>query len=138
MKRITAITLFAMANLALAGTSFAQSNGVQATIPFAFTVGSTSLPAGTYSIQPNSSHVIMLRSRDQPVATMSLVNQDDHKSATDGKLVFHRYAGQYFLSEIHCDGADMNVAIPTSKSEKRARLQQARLNTSSDILVAAR
>ena len=45
MKRITAIALLAIANFAMAGTSFAQSNGVQADVPFDFTVGNRLLPA---------------------------------------------------------------------------------------------
>ena len=61
MKRITAIALFAIANFALAGTSFAQSNGVRANVPFDFTVGNKLLPAGTYTIKEESQR----RDRDQ-------------------------------------------------------------------------
>lgn len=82
MKRTTAIALIAMANFALAGTSFAQSNGVRATVPFDFTVGSKLLPSGTYTIQKQSTNgnVIVIRSHDKPIATLSLVNQDSNKS----------------------------------------------------------
>ena len=139
MKRITAIALIAMANFALAGTSFAQSNGVRATVPFDFTVGNKLLPSGTYTIQKESTNanVIVIRSHDKPIATLSLVNQDGNKSPNGGKLLFHKYGSQYFLSEILCDQAEMNVEIPPSKTEKRAQLQQATLNSSSPTLVAA-
>jgi hypothetical protein len=139
MKRTTAIALIAMANFVLAGTSFAQSNGVRATVPFDFTVGNRLLPAGTYTIekQPKNASVIMIRSHDKPIATLSLVNPDGNKSPNGGKLLFHRYGGQYFLSEILCDQADMNVAISASKTEKRAKLQQATLNSSGQTVVAA-
>ena len=138
MKRITAIALFAIANFAMAGASFAQSNGVQATVPFDFTVGNKLLPAGTYTIRQNSEHVIVIKSHDQPIATLSLVYQDGNKSPDGGKLMFHRYGSQYFLSEVLCDQADMDVEIPTSKTEKRVQLQQAALNSSSKTFVAAR
>jgi hypothetical protein len=138
MKRTTAIALIAMANLALAGTSFAQSNGVRATVPFDFTVGNKLLPSGNYTIkQETSRHMIVIRSHDKPIAALSLVNQDGNKSPNGGKLLFHRYGGQYFLSEILCDRADLNVEIPRSKTEKRAQLQQATLNSSSQTVVAA-
>jgi hypothetical protein len=138
MKRTTAFALLAMANLALAGTSFAQSNGVRATVPFDFTVGNKLLPSGTYTIkQATNTHMIVITSRDKPIAALSLVNQDGKKSPNGGKLLFHRYGGQYFLSEILCDQADMNVAIPRSKTEKRAQLQQATLTSSSQTVVAA-
>jgi hypothetical protein len=139
MKRTTAITLLAIANLALAGTSFAQSNGVRATVPFDFTVGSKLLPSGTYTIAPLSGNatVILIRSHDKPIAALSLVHQDGNTSPNGGKLLFHKYGGQYFLSEILCDRADMNVELPTSKREKRAQLQQATLQSSSQTEVAA-
>jgi hypothetical protein len=139
MKRTTAIALIAMANFVLAGTSFAQSNGVRATVPFDFTVGTKLLPSGTYTIQKKSmnENVIVIKSRDKPIAVFNLVNQDSNKSPNGGKLLFHKYSGQYFLSEILCDQADMNVELPRSKTEKRAQLQQATLNSSSQTVVAA-
>ena len=140
MKRTTAITLLAIANLAMAGTSFAQSNGVQATVPFDFTMGTKLLPSGTYTIAPLSGNasVIVIRSHDKPIAALSVVNQDDHKSPNGGKLLFHKYGGQYFLSEILCDQAGMNVELSPSKTEKRAQLQQATLKPSSETVVAAK
>jgi hypothetical protein len=138
MIRTTAIALLAMANFALAGTSFAQSNGVRATVPFDFTVGNKLLPAGTYTIKEGmDTHMIVIRSHDKPIAALSLVNQDGKKSPNGGKLLFHRYGGQYFLSEILCDQANLNVEIPRSKAEKRAQLQQATLQSSSETVVAA-
>jgi hypothetical protein len=138
MKRITAIALVAIANFAMAGTSFAQSNGVRATVPFDFTVGNKLLPSGTYTIKQGSSNVIVIRSYDKPIAAMSLVNQSGHTASNGGKLLFHRYGDRYFLSEILCDQADLDVQLPLSKAEKRTELQQAALNSSSQIYVAAR
>jgi hypothetical protein len=138
MKRSTAIAILAIANLAMAGTSFAQSNGVKANVPFDFTVGNQLLPPGTYTIKTESSHVIVIKNHDKPISVLSLVSADGKKSPNGGKLVFHNYGGQYFLSEILCDQADMNLAITPSKKEKGARQQQAALNPSSDTFVAAR
>jgi hypothetical protein len=138
MKRITAIALLAIANFAMAGSSFAQSNGVRANVPFDFTVGNDLLPAGTYTIKPQSTSVIVIKNHDKPIAVLSLVHQDGNKSTNGGKLTFHKYGDQYFLSEILSDGANMNVEIPTSKAEKRVRLQQATLHSSSQTFVATR
>jgi hypothetical protein len=139
MKRTTAIALIAMANFVLAGTSFAQSNGVRATVPFDFTVGNKLLPSGTYTIQKEAKHatVVEIRSHDQSIAILSLVHQDGTKSPNGGKLLFHRYGGQYFLSEILCDQAGMSFALTPSKIEKRAQLQQATLNSSGQTVIAA-
>jgi hypothetical protein len=138
MKRITAIALIAIANFALAGTSFAQSTGVRANVPFDFTVGNKLLPAGTYTIKEQSDHVIVIKNHDKPIAAVSLVNGDGNRSPNGGKLKFHRYGSQYFLSEILCDQADMNLRVPTSKTEERTALQEANLRARGETFVAAR
>jgi hypothetical protein len=129
MKRITAIAFLALANLAMVGHSFAQSNGVQATVPFDFTVGNKLLPAGKYSIKTESTtrSVIQIRNHDKPIAALSGVNPDGHRSPNGGRLVFNKYGDQYFLSEILSDDANLNVQVPVSKTEKKVRLQEARL-----------
>jgi hypothetical protein len=138
MKRITAIALVAIANFAMAGTSFAQSTGVRANVPFDFTVGNKLLPAGTYTIKEQSDHVIVIKNHDKPIAAVSLVNGDGNRSPNGGKLKFHRYGSQYFLSEILCDQADMNLRVPTSKTEERTALQEANLRARGETFVAAR
>ena len=138
MKRITAIALLVIANFAMAGTSFAQSKVVRANVPFDFTVGDKLLPAGTYTIKETSDHLIMIRNHDKPIAVLSLVNGDSHNSPNGGKLMFHRYGSQYFLSEILCDQANMNLQVPTSKTEQKTALQEARLRARGETFVAAR
>ena len=70
MNRITAIALLAIANFAMAGTSFAQSRGVQADVPFDFTVGDKLLPSGTYAIKEESSGLIVVKNHDKAIAMM--------------------------------------------------------------------
>jgi hypothetical protein len=138
MKRNTAIALIAIANFAMAGASFAQSTGVRANVPFDFTVGNKLLPAGTYTIKEQSDHVIVIKNHDKPISAVSLVNGDGNRSPNGGKLKFHRYGSQYFLSEILCDQADMNLRVPTSKTEEKTALQEANLRARGETFVAAR
>jgi hypothetical protein len=138
MKRITAIALLAITNLVMAGNSIAQSHGVRAAVPFDFTVGGKLLPAGTYTIKPSSGSVIVITNRDKPVSALTLVNPDSNKSPGRGKLLFHRYGDQYFLSEILCAGQDMSLALRTSKKEQQLQRQQAALASSSQTFIAAR
>ena len=65
MKRITAIALLAIANFAVAGTSFAQSKAVQAKVPFDFTVGNKVLPSGMYTIEEESPWSIVIKNHDK-------------------------------------------------------------------------
>ena len=138
MKRITAIALLAIANFAMAGTSFAQSKMVKANIPFDFTVGKQLLPAGTYTIKAESSGLIAVKNHDKPLTVLTLTVQDGSRSPKGGKLIFHKYGDQYFLSEILCDSAEMDVAVSPSKAEKRVQLQQAMVQPSSEVFIAAR
>ncbi len=138
MKRITAIALLAIANFAVAGTSFAQSKAVQAKVPFDFTVGNKVLPSGMYTIEEESPWSIVIKNHDKAVERVSVVEQDGKKAASGGKLIFHKYGSQYFLSEILSDQANMNVQVPVSKTEKRVKLQEAMITPSSETLVATR
>jgi hypothetical protein len=138
MKRITAITLFAFASILGAGAAVAQDRGVQANVPFDFTVGNKLLPAGTYTITPASEGVIAIQNRDKHVLILSAALPDGKEAKNGGELVFDRYADQYFLREILCDAAAMNVELPATKAEKQARMQEAKVQNASQVEVAAR
>ena len=138
MKRITTIALLAIANFALAGTSFAQSNGVQAKVPFDFTVGKNLLPAGTYTVKSESNGLLVIKNHDKPLTVLTIAQPDGNKSPNGGKMIFHKYGDQYFLSEILCNSADMNFSVRPSKAEKRVQLQYAMVHPSSEVFIAAR
>jgi hypothetical protein len=125
MKRITSITsiaLFALVSLVTVGS-------ISAHVPFDFTVGDKLLPAGTYVISTENANVIKIQSSDRRVAILSTTTSDGKESKT-AELVFNKYGDQYFLHEILCSSADMNMAVPASKQEKRARTQEASLSNS--------
>jgi len=131
MKRITSITsiaLFALVSFVTVGSISAQDRAVKATVPFDFTVGNTLLPAGSYTIAAEDTGVIKIRNTDGRIVLLSTTTPDG-KEAKTGELVFNKYGDQYFLREILCASADMNMAVPASKQEKRAREQEASLNT---------
>ena len=133
MKRIIAIALFAASTVAAGGNLSAQNHMVKANIPFDFTVNNDVLPAGTYTISSLSPSAVQVRNVNGHVAELSLVQNDDKRSATP-VLVFQRYGNQYFLHEILAANA-MNVTVPRSKREQR-RLQEAKLQESNQTLIA--
>jgi len=138
MKRISAIALLTIASFVTAGSALAADRGVEATVPFDFTVGNHLLPAGTYTIASSSSNVIEIRSSDGQIVatTVALAAHDDAKG--NGDLVFYRYGSKYFLSEVLCPSASMSAKLPASKMEKMAKTQEARLPYDGQILVAAK
>jgi hypothetical protein len=137
MKRtIGAIALFVASVFITAGV-WAQS--VRATIPFAFTVNDTSVPAGTYIISSTSTNQPVLRISDQKhVYVLSTALPNSGNGGNDTVLVFHRYGNQYFLSQIRSETPSMNLRLPTWNAEKMARTQTpvAALPVGSDVVVA--
>ncbi len=140
MKRIAAIALFVASTLLTVGSAVAQDRQVKATVPFNFTVNNSWLPAGTYTIGSNSDtpNLLSIRDRAKSVHILAMGLTDPRDSEKVGKLVFHRYGNQYFLSEIRCGSASMNVHFPATKLEKKARTQtqEAGLRVNDDVLIA--
>ena len=143
MKRITASPLFTIAALVTAAAvtaagAMAQSHAVQATMPFDFTVGNKTLPAGNYEIWSPSTDVIEIQNRDSHVAMLATTSFDSHESRNGSKLVFDKYGDRYFLSEILCAPASINASLHLTKAEKQARMQEASLKSMSQVYLAAK
>ncbi len=126
MKNILAIAFLAATTCIGSLSASAQTHTALANVPFDFTVGSTPLPAGTYTITSSApSHVIWLDSRSGGhAAVMGLAG--DSRPLAPNKIVFHKYGSDYFLSDVRCDSASLNMHITPSKKEKevRQRLQE--------------
>ena len=123
MNRIAAISLFVAATLITAGSAAAQSNIVEVNVPFNFTVNGAFLRAGTYTFGFDSTLPDLLIVRDQRKSVMAR-GLGERGSISSGKprtLRFHRYGGQYFLSEVLFDSASNGIFLPAAKLEKRAR-----------------
>lgn len=139
MKNLTVTTLFLAATLIPAVAASAQDHVAQANVPFSFTVGASTVPAGTYRISSdvNSPSIINLSNREKNVHLLTMALPEDPSRRETNVLVFHRYGGQYFLSDIRSAGS-MNIHFPTSSAEKRAkaRLQEAGLFANDPVLIA--
>ena len=129
MKRITAIALLAFAGVIGTGKALAEDQ-LSVRMPFDFTVGSKTLPAGRYSITRESETLIAIRKHNSRDGILSMTSQEPNQSAKN-VLVFDRYNGHYFLREILCETGKMNLGLPRSKGETRARELEAK--TPSDI-----
>jgi hypothetical protein len=141
MKNIAAFALFIATTFIAAGPVLAQDQQLKANVPFNFTVGTQTLPSGTYTIGSTTSpSLLALRNQDKKINVMSLGLADQYNSGHDNTLVFHKYGNQYFLSDIHSEGSSINIHFPATKSEKRARAQveEARLFVEDPILIALR
>jgi hypothetical protein len=140
MKRIAAIALFVAASFITAGGALAQDRQVKATVPFNFTVNSSSMPAGNYTIGSASTNgnILTIADWEKHVHILAMGQPDSGTTVKSGHLVFHKYGDQYFLSEICYAGSSTTVQFPVSKAERRAKAetQEAGLRVDNDVMVA--
>ena len=136
MKRIITIAIFAFTGILRIGNAMAQEPAVQVKVPFNFTAGDKQLPAGTYSITLASPGIVEFQNKDRHILHGTTALQNFTKSEDGGKLVFTKYGNRYFLHEILCDFRSMNVDLPTTKAEKRARTQEWRADNGNYVMLA--
>jgi hypothetical protein len=99
----------------------AQTIGTRLTadVPFAFTAGSTKLPAGHYQVDSPLPNVIRLSTLDKSVSAMLLVNGSVRgASDRDAKLVFNKYGERCFLASVFAPGANSGVGVKPSAAER--------------------
>jgi hypothetical protein len=127
------ITL-AMSLLVSVPNIYAQTT---ATVPFAFTVGGSEMPAGTYTIRPVSQSVIAIRDRNTGKAVLSFV-QLEWAGNSDGtpKLVFNKYGNRYFLSRVSPGFGGNAMQVPISKLEREVRIASTRGAPESEVVAA--
>jgi hypothetical protein len=119
MNRLRSV-LFGLGLLLVVSGAQAQETRVKAHIPFDFVVGNQTLPSGEYLMASEGSinQAIVIRSADRKTAMLSLTNScSSYKPSETSKLVFHRVAGRYFLSQVWVEGKSAGRQLPRSKAE---------------------
>ena len=115
------LLIMAVAFVTAVASANGQSRHQVAKIPFEFVVGDKSLPAGEYDITSMTSgdQVLRIRNAEQNQSVIRLTSAISHGSPVDkGKLVFRRYADQYFLAEVWSDGDTSGRELQKSKRER--------------------
>ena len=125
LMMIVAVTLFTDA--AHAQTSSQQR--VIAQIPFAFTAGKTSLPAGKYIftvVNPASDRkVLQIRSVDGRASAMILTNTVKGIVTENAKVVFERYDERYCFTQAQMAGEATSFEALWSRSERKQLMAKA-------------
>lgn len=90
-------------------------------IPFLFTAGETTLPAGKYAVKRVSQSSLMIQNLSMPraVAIVAAVGSvpGGSKSNSASKLVFRAYEGEHFLSQVWMPGHNAGREVPVSRTE---------------------
>jgi hypothetical protein len=130
-------SLMVLSLLITAAGAHAQTAS-RANVPFAFKVGTTQLPAGTYAIPENhGSNVLMIRNV-QTGASVLMMGRQEYPSNKTNVLIFHRYGSQYFLSEIRGSRGIQAMVFPATKQEKELQIANASINSGNTLEIASR
>ncbi len=122
-----AYTMIAMIVLvgSMAVAAQAQTSGrtqLSANIPFQFSVGNKTLPAGKYLLQSvgaeSANVVVKIMSRDGKASAMLQMAGVEGKREESAKLTFRRYGNKYFFAEAWVDGESSGLQAPKSRSER--------------------
>ena len=110
----------------LATNAQAQSNSSQrivATIPFAFNVGKTNLPAGKYTftvLNPSSDRrILQVRSNNGRSSAMIQTSGVIGELSDNSKLVFECDGEHYYFAQAQMAGDSTSLAAPRTKIEKQ-------------------
>jgi hypothetical protein len=120
MHKMMAITSLIGIAIGTASVLSAQTSDATVNVPFAFTAGTASLPRGEYRLSTLPGHLdaVMIRSLQHGVILLSQPAGSTGKDNT-ARLVFDRYADQYFLREIRLQGS-VGFELPRTDVEKAA------------------
>jgi hypothetical protein len=92
---------------------------MKADVPFAFTVGSNQMPAGSYEIRAMGGRATLIQSKDGHDKVLALCGPAGPSKAVDEtKLVFKRYGDRYILSQIWTSTSGEGLQAPASNLEK--------------------
>jgi len=121
------VTLSLLTMLAVASVYANPHSRLQVNIPFAFTLGDKTLPAGQYIIERNRivPELFIVCSLDgRTRATGFTTHVPSPMTQMQTKLVFHRYGNQYFLAQVwRMDGGQ---AFLKSRAERSAAKESAK------------
>lgn len=119
MKSTKMMLFAAFAMFVLLTPAFAQTGAMRVSVPFAFTVGKQTLPAGDYRVSVSSSAILQLARVDGQGVSNVLTSYTGGgpNENMNPRLVFHAYGSNRFLSEAWIGGTNMGNQLSTSRAE---------------------
>jgi len=116
-SRLMIAVVFAL--FALLASAAAQTEAIQAKVPFDFTVGKQTLTAGVYRVMINGPAMLRVARTDGPDVAGIMTNCVKVGSKDDlrPRLVFHRYGNHYFLAQAWIGGVNVGHQLYASPAE---------------------
>ncbi len=141
----TMIVMMTVAGVSTARAQTSSATQLTANIPFEFSVGNQTMPAGEYTVRctnpASDMKVLQLRRSDRHAsATAAMVQTSSVIGKTQvAKLVFNRYGDRYFFSQAWMPSDNIGMQASKSRSEKHiARELAANRKAKESVTIAAR
>ena len=128
--------IVAAAVVASVAAASAQTTDSIAKVPFAFTVGTKTLPRDVYRISRLTGHLDVVQISGARSGAI-VISQPEGPDRTDPspRLVFHRYGDSYFLREIRMPD-NVGLALPATRLERDAA-EKIASNAAPEVIVLA-
>ena len=122
---LAVITVFGVA-LTIVPAQAQSGSRALANIPFEFSVGNTTLKAGSYTIEQLQSGILALSSSDDKEHQFAITFPgDSDKQSQESHLVFIRYGSEAFLKRVCLSGSEDCHELPESSRERKIIKNQA-------------
>jgi hypothetical protein len=124
MKNTIARTLFALGlSAVLSPVALLAQTHINAAIPFDFTIGAKSFPAGDYSVRQVSAYVLLVQSVKDGTGVMAMtVPTEKGEKGASPVLLFNKYGDSYFLSKVSSDDAGWKLHQSAAEKEMVAKV----------------
>jgi len=98
------------------------SQKMTVSVPFSFSAGSTTMPAGDYKVNLSvAPGVVALQSLDHKSTALVMgISAQSRAASGEAKLIFKRYGHEYFLSQVWPAQSAIGREVPPSAREKEA------------------
>ncbi len=133
MKNILNIAIATMILVGIVAVNTHAQTGahkVVANIPFEFSVGKATLPAGRYTVavmNPTSDRkILQIRQIDGRASAMVITTDVTGSMSENAKLVFHRYGDRYYFAQAQMSGDSTSLAAVRTRSEQKQAVATAK------------
>jgi hypothetical protein len=142
LKGFTMLVLVAVLALSTAVVSGQSTNAnkVSANIPFEFSVGYKTMPAGEYTVQiiATAADALLIKSAAANLSALRLSEATSRiKDKSHARLIFHRYGDRYFLAEVWNGVDDTGRQLLKSEDERAVEREFAIASAGSESAHAA-
>ena len=116
-KQLINLCVLAAAVCAATVSGLAQTSHISVKVPFDFTVGSTPMPAGDYSLREDSTGVVFITSQELRKTIGVLTSADTPNQSNEAALRFDKVNGRYSLSEVVMLSEPSRRIVASAKSK---------------------